>query len=149
MSREDYGTDSNDVVEKPLGALLLERCTIRQEPMDNGRYVFSLEYQQERDHKHYFAVSSLEEYKRWIDAIKTSSYERLKSTFLILQRELVRVKDVQKHKDASPKPARRAPPRPSHPPAFKQQPAKKPKETTESPQVKTEADVGGVLVDIT
>ncbi|XP_041475964.1 pleckstrin homology domain-containing family J member 1-like [Lytechinus variegatus] len=132
----------------PLGALLLERCTIREEPMDHGRYVFSLEYQEERDHKHYFAVSSSGEYRRWIDAIKTSSYERLKSTFLLLQREIVRVKDVKKHKDASPKPVRRAPPRPSHPPAGRSH-VKLTKETTEIPQVKKEMEVGGALVDIT
>ncbi|XP_072173295.1 pleckstrin homology domain-containing family J member 1-like isoform X2 [Diadema setosum] len=137
---------------EPIGALLLERCTIQEEAMDGGRYVFSLTYQDESERKHFFATYSPLDYKKWIDLIKTSSYERLKSTFLILQRELIRVKDVERHKNASPKPVRPAPKPPSHPPVSKAQllspeaAENRPQESSEKARKDEKGE--GVLIDI-
>lgn len=77
---------------EPLGALCLERCVINKEPRSDKGYAFSISYPGDTDRKHYFISSSAQLCEHWMSELKSANFERLATTFSLLQTKLVRLK---------------------------------------------------------
>ncbi|XP_038056263.1 pleckstrin homology domain-containing family J member 1-like [Patiria miniata] len=80
---------------EPLGALLLERFTVQREMAAEKGFVFSIAFQEDRERKHFFLAPSAQLCDQWVQAIRSASYEQLKSTWIMLRSKIKRLTDMQ------------------------------------------------------
>ncbi|XP_065904902.1 type II inositol 3,4-bisphosphate 4-phosphatase-like [Dysidea avara] len=75
--------------ESPIGVIILERCQVQKSPSDIRPFCFSLRFEDEESRSYDLAASSENEMHRWISAIRTASYEGLRSMLYQLQNEMI------------------------------------------------------------
>lgn len=75
--------------EPPVGVIILERCHVEKYLNDLRPFCFWLRFEDEDSRSYILAASSENEMQRWIQAIRSASYEGLRSMLYQLQNDMV------------------------------------------------------------